>query len=127
MGGESKLKGRPTGKPIKPATLSRQISKALAGKRKDERGKDHTAGVLHGMDTFTPHDLRRTVATYLGGLGFSMEEVGLLLNHSAGVITDIYNRADPTEKKSVMLASWHARLDELIVGTRMDNVRSLRA
>jgi len=44
---------------------------------------------LSGID-FTPHDLRRTTATALSELGYSIEDIGRILNHSRRSITDEY-------------------------------------
>jgi integrase len=60
--------------PKKPATMNRvcqRISK------------------LSGID-FTAHDLRRTTATALKELGYSIEDIGRILNHSRTSITDEY-------------------------------------
>jgi len=62
------------GNPKKPATMNRvyqRISK------------------LSGID-FTAHDLRRTTATALKELGYSIEDIGRILNHSKTSITDEY-------------------------------------
>jgi integrase len=44
---------------------------------------------LSGID-FTAHDLRRTTATALRELGYSIEDIGRILNHSRSSITDEY-------------------------------------
>jgi integrase len=44
---------------------------------------------LSGID-FTAHDLRRTTATALKELGYSIEDIGRILNHSRTSITDEY-------------------------------------
>ena len=62
------------GNPKKPATMNRvceRISK------------------LSGIE-FTAHDLRRTTATALKELGYSIEDIGRILNHSRTSITDEY-------------------------------------
>ena len=60
--------------PSKPATMNRvteRISK------------------LSGIE-FTAHDLRRTAATALNELGFSVEDIGRILNHSKKTVTEEY-------------------------------------
>ena len=62
------------GNPQKPATMNRvceRISK------------------LSGIE-FSAHDLRRTTATALKELGYSIEDIGRILNHSRTSITDEY-------------------------------------
>ena len=56
------------------------------------------------------HDLRRTVSTTLGDLGYSNEDVGILLNHASRSVTAIYNRSAYLEKKKEMLKVWQAKL-----------------
>ena len=70
-----------------------------------------------GLDDVHIHDLRRTMATQLGELGFSDFEIGLLLNHSrAGVTGKTYNKSEYTPQKLHMLTSWEARLTAILEG-----------
>ncbi|MDB4522249.1 tyrosine-type recombinase/integrase [Gammaproteobacteria bacterium] len=112
---------------VKSSTLSRLLWKAMADCRVNSRGKEMPAGALHGIERFSPHDLRRTCGTHIGDLGFSMFDVAVLLNHSQGGVTAIYNKSDGTAKKVAMLESWHRRLDQLIEGKEVSNVVDLRA
>lgn len=113
-------------KHIMPATLSRHIPKALKGEYVDGHGDVRPAGKLHGIERFSPHDLRRTCATHCGDLGFSMSDVGVLLNHVQGGVTAIYNQADGKAKKNAMLEAWHRRIDELVDGKKENNVVAMR-
>lgn len=63
---------------------------------------------------FTPHDLRRTCATHLGGLGYDNEQIGRLLNHVDGTVTAIYNRHKYDELIQEMLMAWEVRLREVL-------------
>jgi integrase len=45
-------------------------------------------------DTFTPHDLRRTVSTLLNEAGCAPHIVDKMLNHSISGIAGVYNRAE---------------------------------
>ncbi len=111
----ARLRGKNTlDAPVKPATLSRLLSKALAN------------GGLQGIEPFTTHDLRRTCASHIGSLNYG-ESVGLLLNHSSGGVTARYNYADGGEKKRLMLNAWHGRLFEMVEGEQQSNVRAIRA
>lgn len=60
--------------PKKPATMTRVYERISR---------------LSGID-FTAHDLRRTTATALKELGYSIEDIGRILNHSRTSITDEY-------------------------------------
>lgn len=56
--------------PMKSPTLTHWLRKAL-------NNKNHP---LYGMESFTTHDLRRSMATHLKGLGFNKPSIGLLLS-----------------------------------------------
>ena len=60
--------------PKKPATMNRVCERISR---------------LSGIE-FTAHDLRRTTATALKELGYSIEDIGRILNHSRTSITDEY-------------------------------------
>jgi len=60
------------------------------------------------------HDLRRTMSTNLGDLGYSDENVGILLNHASRGVTAIYNRSTYLEKKKEMLTAWQNKLASMI-------------
>ncbi|NRP27482.1 putative prophage CPS-53 integrase [Marinobacterium sp. xm-d-420] len=60
--------------PSKPATMNRVCERIAK---------------LSGID-FTAHDLRRTTATALSELGYSIEDIGRILNHSRKSVTDQY-------------------------------------
>lgn len=60
--------------PAKPATMNRVVSRI-----------SRMSGI-----TFTAHDLRRTTASALNELGYSIEDIGRILNHSRKSITDSY-------------------------------------
>jgi integrase len=59
-----------------------------------------------GVDGWTYHDIRRTVATWLESAGYAEKEIALLLNHHRAGVTSIYARADLLEKKREMLDAW---------------------
>lgn len=60
--------------PNKPATMNRVCERIAR---------------MSGID-FTAHDLRRTTATALSELGYSIEDIGRILNHSRKSVTDQY-------------------------------------
>jgi integrase len=68
----------------------------------------------HGMPPWTPHDLRRTVATNLGALGYSSFLIGKVLGHSDGSVTAIYNKWDYLPEKRAMLEAWEKRLEAIL-------------
>jgi len=73
-----------------------------------------------GLEHFTPHDLRRTAATWLGRSGVRPDTIDQLLNHTAGRITRTYNRAgyDAEKRQAVIL------LGDLVEGVVTGEERS---
>jgi integrase len=69
------------------------------------------------MDRFTPHDLRRSVATRMRELGISRGDVKMVLNHRERDVTARYDRYDGLPEKKRALEIWGARLAEIIAGT----------
>ncbi len=67
-----------------------------------------------GVD-FVPHDLRRTVATFLTSeLGVSRLVVSKLLNHVETGVTKVYDRASYDREKAAALNAWGARLEAIV-------------
>ncbi|OSM00399.1 tyrosine-type recombinase/integrase [Magnetofaba australis] len=82
-----------------------------------------------GLPRFGPHDLRRTGATMMVGLGVPRLIVGKLLNH-VGVdreITGVYDLHSYSMEMQSALETWGRRLQEVISGKTAANVISLRA
>lgn len=69
---------------------------------------------FEGLEHFTPHDLRRTGATHMCGMGIPRLVVSKILNHVDNSITAIYDRHSyDTEKKSA-LDAWSKKLTLII-------------
>jgi integrase len=73
-----------------------------------------------GLPHFTPHDLRRSAATWLGRSGVRPDTIDQLLNHAAGRISRTYNRAgyDAEKRQAVVL------LGELVASVLAGEERS---
>ena len=66
---------------------------------------------------FVPHDLRRTVATFLTSeLGASRLVVGKILNHVEPGVTKVYDRASYDGEKQAALRAWGSRLEAIVSG-----------
>jgi integrase len=66
---------------------------------------------------FVPHDLRRTVATFLTSeLGVSRLVVSKLLNHIETGVTKVYDRASYDREKQAALVAWGLRLEAIVSG-----------
>ncbi|HEV8579569.1 MAG TPA: tyrosine-type recombinase/integrase [Thermoanaerobaculia bacterium] len=75
-----------------------------------------------GLDHFTPHDLRRTAATWLGRSGVRPDTIDQLLNHAAGRISRTYNRAtyDAEKRQAVILLG--DLVESVLAGEKRSNV-----
>lgn len=71
-----------------------------------------------GISDFRPHDLRRTVATYMADNGISPMIIGKVLNHKGlakeNTITARYNRASYLEQKQEALNRWSWKLQQIL-------------
>lgn len=63
---------------------------------------------------WTPHDLRRTFATRVAGLGVAPHVVEKLLNHSLGGVLAIYNRHDYEAERIEATKAWAQELARII-------------
>ena len=71
------------------------------------------AGVDHGLDHFTLHDLRRTMRTFLASLGIRSEVAERCLNHKLPGIQSVYDTHDYFAERRQALAQWTALLLEI--------------
>jgi integrase len=68
------------------------------------------------MEDFTSHDLRRTAATRMAGLGIFPHVVEAILNHSSGTVSGIaaiYNRHTYEAEKKSALMKWQREIERL--------------
>jgi integrase len=71
------------------------------------------------LEGWTPHDLRRTLASGLQSLGFSIEVVEACLNHKSGTlrgVAGIYARHDYKAEKTQAFEAWARHVDGLVNG-----------
>lgn len=73
-----------------------------------------------GIDHFTPHDLRRTAASFMTKLKVPRLHVEKVLNHSTGDIAEVYDRHDYLAEKRDALNKWGAHLSAVITGKEKD-------
>lgn len=62
---------------------------------------------------WTPHDLRRTFATRLAGLGVAPHVVEKMLNHTMGGVMDIYNRHDYATEREQGAIAWAHEVERI--------------
>jgi integrase len=66
------------------------------------------------LDNITPHDLRRTAASFMTSLGVNRVTVAKILNHADGSVTAVYDRHSYDPEKRYALDAWAVRLQEII-------------
>lgn len=91
-----------------------------------ERGEDPDGVVA--PPRWTPHDLRRTAASGMAGLGIAPHVVEAVLNHRNGVIRGVaavYNRYSYATEKRTALDAWARRLDAIVTGEAASNIVDL--
>lgn len=80
-----------------------------------ERMLEATGAQLGGrVDRFTPHDIRRTVATGLQRIGTPLVVSEAVLNHQSGSkagVAGVYHRHKFTEEKRVALEAWACEVE----------------
>lgn len=74
------------------------------------------------IDHFTPHDLRRTAATFLSEIGFMDEVIDSVLGHKKQGIIKVYNRNRYDKEKQQALEAWERRLRGILDGKQKASV-----
>jgi len=111
-----------TGRPVHRHHLSQSVRRKFLPLSKDEDKAKHipknpesrTYPKRWDFEKFTPHDLRRTCATHLVGLGFNQLLVGHILNHTDQSVTAIYNQYSYDKEKQEAMEAWEKKLKELV-------------
>lgn len=97
--------------PIGPNAASRALNRVKT------IGPDNIERTLRLLP-FTPHDLRRTMATHLAIAGKNDFEIGLVLNHisttKSSITSSVYIRHDYLSEKHSIMTLWDHRLRELV-------------
>ena len=83
--------------------------------RKEHRALLKAAGVAY----FSPHDIRRTVASRLGSMGIARLVIAKVLNHAERGVTAIYDRHSYDAEKRAALEAWERELNEILAHNRL--------
>jgi integrase len=97
------------------------------------RSKERLDGLMakslvHEVDPWILHDLRRTAATGMAGLRVLPHVVDRILNHTSGTIRGVarvYNRFDYAEDRKAALEAWGRKVDAIVSGAAASNVVEL--
>ena len=74
----------------------------------------HKNEAKFGIPPFTPHDLRRTAASHMTGMGVPRLTVSKILNHSESGITAVYDRHSYDQEKRQALDLWGDKLSKIL-------------
>ena len=105
---------------------------AVSGFSKAKAGFDRAMALAKGEPTphWTLHDLRRSAASGMAGLGIPPHVVEATLNHKSGTIrgvSAVYNRYNYAVEKRTALQAWGRNIDALVNGKPSSNVVELAA
>jgi len=101
------------------------ILAALKSEAKAREGREED---VEAPARWTFHDLRRTAASGMAGIGVAPHVVEAALNHKSGTIKGVaavYNRYSYATEKRQALDAWARRLDEIVTGAKRSNVVEL--
>lgn len=114
---------------IDPHALAIAVSRNLAWPLRDKNGKalctkdgkPATENKL-GVDKFTPHDLRRTTATFMAKAGELDEVIDAVLNHAKQGVIKVYNQYRYDKEKQQALEAWERKLNSIVSSSKTGNV-----
>ena len=75
--------------------------------------------VHSGLEDITMHDLRRTAASFMTGMGISRLVVSKILNHAEHGVTHVYDRHGYDAEKRAALEKWATRLEQILSGKQV--------
>jgi integrase len=108
---------------MKRHALSIAVARNLEWPMTDEKGKplfdedgNQTTENRFGIDHFTPHDLRRTAATFMAERGEMDEVIDAVLNHAKQGVIKVYNQYRYDKEKQIALDSWARKLSSIVTG-----------
>jgi len=108
----------------KPVSNLSRLREALRRAASERGGEDHPDVAP------TLHDLRRTAASGMAGLGIAPHVVEAVLNHKSGTIRGVaavYNRYNYAAEKRAALDAWAQRLDAIVNGADLSNIVAMKA
>ncbi len=95
---------------------ARHISKETPKHLLDDKRDKGIMFLDPGKEPYTPHDLRRTVATRLRSLGVPRDVIKRVLNHTEQDVTAIYDRHSYDAEKRDALTRWEGLLRDIVAG-----------
>jgi len=96
----------PSPRDDKPIT-TRSISHALKNNQE-----------VFGIPRFTPHDLRRSMASFMASVGVPRLTISKTLNHVESGITAVYDRYGYDREKCQAMKTWSRKLESILTGEK---------
>ena len=99
----------------------------LKAAQKQERAAGGDADAV-SLPPWRLHDLRRTCATGMAGIGIQQHVVEAVLNHVSGAkagVAGVYNVHSYSAEKTAALERWTAHVEALVTGKPSNNVVTL--
>lgn len=121
--GEEVRKVQPMWRQAAAKVINRNLAFPVLVKGKpvfDVKGEPVTENLLDVAD-FTPHDLRRTAATFMSQLGAMDEVIDAVLNHTKQGIIRTYNLNRYDNEKKEILELWERKLLVIITESNSAN------
>ena len=100
--------------------------RATAGHRETVSRATRRVRAASGVAGWEPHDLRRTAASHMTGMGISRLTVSKLLNHVERGVTAVYDRHSYDQEKRKALNAWARQLEAIVTGKPTEKVVELR-
>jgi integrase len=101
---------------MNPSALTIAVGRNLAFETEDTNGNMVKVNRL-GVEDFTPHDLRRTAATFMAQMGEMDEVIDAVLNHAKKGVIKVYNLYRYDKEKQAALETWARKLESIVRGT----------
>lgn len=95
----------------------KHISKSIHDRQREKplKGRSKRAGALAlPGGKWTPHDLRRTMATRMRDLGVSSDTIERCLNHKPQGIVGVYQHAELMPERRAAFDAWGAEIERLM-------------
>ena len=119
--------------PISVSSLAHAVRRNLALPLTDSKGRPlhgedgmTVTENLLGVEYFTPHDLRRTAATFLAEMREMDEVIDAVLNHAKQGVIRVYNQYRYDREKQAALEAWERKLVSITSGKPVGKVLTMR-
>lgn len=111
--GDFLLSGRKKGEPISQKTISKTIRDRIRSEPlKNRTAKTKTLLLADGE--WSPHDLRRTMASRMGDIGIAPHVIERCLNHIQQGIVGVYQRQEYLKERKDAFDTWGNQLDQAL-------------